>query len=73
MKSIAEYYVSCDLIGCNQDHNYFAGEEEKITKIGWVFIYPKNSKNEFECWTLCPKHSHLAHFFKGVPYIAYTK
>jgi hypothetical protein len=65
MKSIAEYYITCDIIGCDRSENYFAGEETKISKSGWAFVYPDQSKDEFDCWTLCPRHARLASIFTG--------
>jgi len=67
MKTVTGYYASCDLIGCNHGIDYFPGEESKVEKQGWVFVYPDVPKNEFDCWTLCPQHAHVAPLFKSVP------
>lgn len=64
MKTATNFYVTCDMVGCDRDATYFAGEETKLSKQGWVFIYPNNPKDEYDCKTLCPYHSRLAAYFQ---------
>lgn len=64
MKTATNYYVTCDMVGCDRDVTYFAGEEEKMIKQGWAFIYPDKPKDECDCKTLCPHHSRLASYFQ---------
>jgi hypothetical protein len=64
MKTATEFYITCDLIGCQNNETYFAGQEELMVLRGWAFV---PSQNGIDDWVFCPKHSHLAHLFKGVP------
>jgi hypothetical protein len=63
MKAATEYVVTCDIVGCEAREFYFSGQEERMSKIGWAFVYPETPKDEFDCWTLCPKHAKHAPLF----------